>query len=361
MKVKFILVVFVMMPVSVFGGARFAVKVVNSVKEYDDVRWKDLSGLDLSSRRGLIETLRFNEETVWPAAEKMPAGLSPVELFKAGLNPGLGVRSLHEQGITGKGVTVAIIDQPLFTDHPEFDGKIVEYFDTGCGTESSMHGPAVASLLVGANCGTAPDAKLYYTAAPSWKKDSRYYAEALNWIIEKNKSLSENEKIRVVSVSAAPSGRGSPFDKNNKMWDKMSARAKAAGILVLDCTSHLGFIGPCWYNQDDPENVAKCTPGFPGSEGRFKTDTLFVPTCPRTTAEQYNDKEFSYVYWGKGGLSWGIPYCAGVLAMGWQVNPELTAGQMKQLLFKSAFKGKDGARIIYPERFIKLVKRTVKK
>lgn len=357
-KQLLVLLALVIIPASAFGEQRFPIKVITSVNEHDDVRWKDLSGLDLSSRRGLIETLRFNEKTVWPPAEKMPAGPSPSELIEAGKNPGLGVRGLHLQGITGKSVTVAIIDQPLHENHPEFDGKIVEYYDTGCGPErSSMHGPAVASFLVGTTCGTAPDAKLYYAAAPSWKKDAAYKAKALNWIIEKNKSLPENEKIRVVSVSASPN---QPSWANRQMWDKVFARAKAAGILVLDCTQNLGFIDRCWYNRNDPENVAKCTPGSPSSKS-FQSDKLLVPTSLRTCAEQFNAKEFAYTYYGRGGLSWGIPYCAGVLAMGWQVNPELSAGQMKQLLFKSALKGKDDSKIIYPEKFIKLVKRTVKK
>jgi hypothetical protein len=39
------------------------------------------------------------------------------------MNPGLGVRELHEEGITGKGVTVAIIDQNMILDHPEFQGN----------------------------------------------------------------------------------------------------------------------------------------------------------------------------------------------------------------------------------------------
>lgn len=106
-------------------------------------------------------------------AEKLPGGVDPKAVLKNAMNPGLGVSKLHAQGITGKGVNVGIIDQPLCQDHPEFAGKIAAYFDAGCGgSESSMHGPAVASLLVGSNCGTAPDAKVYYAAAPSWKRDT---------------------------------------------------------------------------------------------------------------------------------------------------------------------------------------------
>jgi subtilisin family serine protease len=321
------------------------------------MRWKDLSKLDLSGKKGLIPTLRFNQKTVWPQPDKMPPGSKPDKVLKDGMNPGLGIRKLHRQGITGKGVNVAIIDQPLYQDHPEFTGKIVAYHDVGCGSESSMHGPAVASLLVGKNCGTAPDARLYYAAAPSWTKDTAYQAKALNWIIEQNRKLPASKKIRVVSVSAAPSGTGSPFDKNQEMWDKACALAEAENILVLDCTNHHGIISPCWYNRSTPESVIRCTPGYPGRESRTYTGRILVPTSPRTTAEEFNKGDFSYQYCSRGGLSWAIPYCAGVLALGWQIQPEIGPEQMRELLFKSAYIHKSGNRIINPNGFIRLVRK----
>ena len=55
-------------------------------------------------------------------------------------------------------------------------------------------------------------------------------------------------------------------------------------------------------------------------------------------------------------MSWAIPYCAGVLAMGWQIRPDLPAEQMKELLFESAYTKKDGAKIIDPKKFIRIVK-----
>lgn len=48
-----------------------------------------------------------------------------------------------------------------------------------------MHGPAVASLLVDREIGTAPDTSIYYAAAPSWTEDSKYQADALMWIVKK--------------------------------------------------------------------------------------------------------------------------------------------------------------------------------
>jgi hypothetical protein len=329
---------------------------VESVKEFDDVRNKDLSKLDLSKGKRLIRTLKFNQKTIWPGQEKMPVGVDPNQILTAGMNPGLGVRDLHRQGITGKGVNVAIIDQPMYLDHPEFAGKIAAYYDTGCGTEkSSMHGPAVASLLVGANCGTAPDARVYYAAAPSWKRDTAYEAKALDWIIQQNAKLPLSEKIRVVSVSAAPL---SPHtrDRNRHMWTQTCAHAEAAGIMVLDCTEERGFIGKCWYNSKVPESVASCTPGHPKESAYFSPDRILAPAWGRTVAEEYKKGDFGYIY-GLGGTSWTIPYCAGVLALGWQIRPDLTSDQIRELLFESAYTKKDGAKIINPKKFIRLVQK----
>jgi hypothetical protein len=337
-------------------GKRRKIEPVESVKEFDDVRNKDLSRLDLSKRKRLIRTLQFNRKTVWPVSEKMPVNLDPNQVLTGGMNPGLGIRKLHEEGITGKGVNMAIIDQPMYLDHPEFAGKITTYHDMGCGSESSMHGPAVTSLLVGTNCGTAPDARVYYVAAPSWTKDTAYQAKALDWIVEQNERLPVSEKIRVVSVSAAPSGHGSPFEKNQQMWDKACACAEAAGILVLDCTHHHGFIGPCWYDAKVSESLAGCTPGFPGEGFSVRPGSILVPSSPRTTAEEMDKGDFSYIYWGRGGLSWTIPYCAGVLALGWQLRQDIPPERMREMLFKSAYVNKDGSKIINPVGFIRRVK-----
>jgi len=339
------------------GRGDSLVKPITSVKEFDDVRRKDLSELDLSELKGLVATLRFNQKTVWPGR----VGLFADRLLKKAMNPGLGIRHLHKQGITGKGVNVAIIDQPTYLTHPEFAGKIVSYHDTGCETdESSMHGPAVASLLVGTNCGTAPDARVYYAAVPSWKRDAAYYAKGLDWIIAQNEKLPEAEKIRVVSVSASPNQSSWA---NRQMWDMACARAEADGIMVLDCTSsHRGFIGRCWYNARVPESVAQCNPWAPPNR-EFRLDPtdigILVPSSPRTTAEDSEEEgKFGYQYCGRGGLSWAIPYCAGVLAMGWQVNPELSPDQMRELLFKSAYTKRNSAKIINPKKFIHLVKKS---
>ena len=348
-------------------GASFqTVRPINSVKKFDDVRNKDLSKLDLSARKRLIGTLEFDQRTIWPEQAKMPPGIDPEKILTDAMDPGLGVRELHQQGITGKGVNVAIIDQPLYMDHPEYAGKFVAYHDTGCGSsKNSMHGPTIASLLVGNQCGTAPGARVYYAAVPSWKMDAAYYADALDWIVTQNEVLPVSEKIRVVSVSAQPSGAGSKY-VNQSLWDQAVQLAEANGILVLDCTWHHGIVSLCWLDPQDRESVESCTPGFRRGPVQVDEGHIHVPSAPRTAAQAYDDKGFGYAYDGggsrsgrpmsKGGYSDTIPYAAGILALGWQIRPELSGEQMRELLFKSAYTKQNEAKIINPKKFILLAK-----
>lgn len=110
--------------------------------------------------------------------------------------------------------------------------------------------------------------------------------------------LRDEEKIRVVSVSAAPSGPKSPFTKNNQMWDDARARAEEAGILVLDCTGDRRFVGECHYGPGDREDVAQCKVEV---RGHRYDKQLLAPTAPRTITQRYEEGSFSYEYDGEGG------------------------------------------------------------
>ena len=331
---------------------------VEGISRFDDVRWSDLSCHDLSDHPNLISTLWYNQDTMWPDVGQLPPGCDPLTILDEAKNPGLGIRELHARGITGAGVNVAIIDQPMYLNHPEFVGKVVAYHDVGCDSDHSMHGPAVTSLLVGTNCGTAPDAMVYYVAVPSWKRDTQYEAEALDWIVEQNEKLPLSEKIRVVSVSACPTC-SSVRDANRDMWMPACARAEAAGIMVLDCTGERGFISCSYLDSAGPERVSRCAPGDPRHPTEpgftYGGEAIFVPSAPRTTAEQYSEEIPAYQYCGTGGRSWTIPYCAGVLALGWQIRPNAEPSQMRDLLFASAYTTCEGAKIIDPAEFIRFV------
>ena len=138
-----------------------------AIEKFQDFRAMDLSGIDLREiPTEILTTSEFDSQTVWPSVEKLPEKFDPEEILEQGKNPGLGLKELHEQGFTGKGVIVAIIDQKLDNDHSEYSEALASSEEIGISSEEemSMHGPAVASLLVGKNCGVSPEAKLHYRA-----------------------------------------------------------------------------------------------------------------------------------------------------------------------------------------------------
>ena len=307
-----------------------------------------------------IHTFTFNDSVILQGSEALQA-----EVLEAGKNPGLGVRSLHAQGITGAGIRVAVLDQHFLPDHPEYEGRIIKVFDSGVGetaTPSSMHAPSVIGVLAGETTGTAPGALVYFAAVPVWLEDSAYYANSLYWVIEENAKLPTHDKIRIVSVSAAPSGEYSPFTRNQDMWDEAILAAQEAGLLVLDCSNsnaQTGFIDAGYYDRDDPESPAKGTAGFPGRSATVLERYLYAPASLRTFAEQYTEGEYGYQYWSRGGNSWAVPYVAGVLAMGFQVNPDLGNDAATALLFETAATGTNGGNIVDPVAFIAAVQATL--
>ncbi len=172
-----------------------------------------------------------------------------------------------------------------------------------------------------------------------------------------NEKLSQDQKIRVVSVSSIPSGMWSEY-KNQEAWEAAYERAMKAGILVLDCTYEHGYTNPCTLDMYDPNNVTKCIPQWDGPINA-PHKRIYVPMSHRSMAIENDDLIFSYQYVGQGGVSWTVPYLSGVLAMGWQVNPTLTSSELLELVYASAYVTEENHAIINPQAFIELVRLTI--
>ena len=136
------------------------------------------------------------------------------------------------------------------------------------------------------------------------------------------------------------------------------AAAREAGILVIDCRGgeETGFVGLSYCMNGPSGDPAKYKPGTPRNTAPNDESLLFAPSSFRTTAQEYYEGQYLYTHWGEGGLSWSVPYVAGVLALGWQVNPDLDAQTMKDLLFESAWVNGRGCHMIDPPAFIELVR-----
>lgn len=310
-----------------------------------DLRSMDLAQLDLKNSLADLMYADFDSKTEWPPREKIPSGFEPQKIMELGKDPGLGIRALHSQGINGKGIGIAIIDQTLLVDHVEYKDRIRVYEEADDITDGwlqvQMHGPAVASIAVGKTVGVAPEADLYFIAtgdcggATSIETlDFSCRAKAIQRIVEINNTLPSDRKIRVLSMAFGwvPSSIG---------YEKIMAainEAKAAGIFVI--SSSLGHTYELYFHglgRDplaDPDQFESYMPGlwwennfFTGAPlnnypGNPPKQTLLVPMDSRTTASPTGVND--YVFYREGGWSWSIPYLAGMYALVAQVKPDIT-------------------------------------
>jgi len=333
--------------------------IMTSVPTYEqdsDERWQmdlrdyDLSALDLSGSLDDLFHASFDSRTNWPPNARMPQGFDWEHILELGKNPGLGIRNLHARGITGRDVNIAIIDQPLLTEHQEYINRLQLYeeINVDATTKSQMHGPAVASIAVGETVGVAPEADLYYIA--SWTGDwgvgenrftynFRYYAQCVRRVLELNEHLPKAQKIRVISMQTGWSPEQAGYDDITAAVEQ----AKAAGVFVV-CSSIEQVHGFKFHGLGrpplaDPDVFESYEPGiwwakkfYAGS--RF-SDRLLVPMDSRTTASPGGTDE--YVFYRQGGWSWSIPYIAGMYALAAQVNPTIIPNQFWSLALETGY------------------------
>ena len=88
-----------------------------------DIRNKDISAYSVNDYKDYLGSVCFNSSTIWSA--DIEEVLNPDNVMELGKNPGLGIRKIHEEGLTGKGVNIAIIDQGLNLDHEEYNSNIL--------------------------------------------------------------------------------------------------------------------------------------------------------------------------------------------------------------------------------------------
>ena len=206
-----------------------------------DLRSYDLSELDLSGSLDSLLYADFDSQTIWPPDDRMPEDFHWRHILELGKNPGLGVRSLHARGVTGRGVSIAILDQPMLIEHQEYSDQIQLYEEghAAPGVDSQMHGPAVASIAVGKTLGVAPEAQLYYIAL--WPGDFGagkdggfrynfvYLAQAIRRILKINSKLPENDRIRVISMQIGWGRKQAGYEEITAACEE----AKDAGMLVV--------------------------------------------------------------------------------------------------------------------------------
>jgi hypothetical protein len=296
-----------------------------------DMRSCDVSNIDIGKLDDNL--ISFNSDTIWPKV--LPEGFEPDSILEYNKNPGIGIRGLHDRGINGSNIGIAIIDQGLLLEHEQYKDNLMYYERVHCLDKGAqMHGPAVASIAVGKTIGVAPGAKLYYIASTfghynngNMDFDASIIADCILRVLEINDSLPENEKIRVISISRGYTREDKGYQELMDAIDK----ANDQNIFVVTASTeeyyHFNLSG---MNRDylkDPDDFNSYKPvGLIEKDFYDNPDNyvngLMVPIGSRTYAACTGTEDYEIGH--EGGMSWGVPWCAGFYAMCCQVKPDIT-------------------------------------
>ncbi len=324
----------------------------------------DLSDLDLSDYANMFDgqldptisqaeaakngiVLSWTDSVIWPSEKKLPNGVNPAQILQDSKKP-FGITEAHKAGKTGRGVSIAIIDQRLNREHDEYADRI-KYYDVGNGYQDKngidYHGSLVAGCAVGKNTGTAPDADLYYFAAPMIKITDdnervitrEYVNAALKKLLALNKTLPENQKIHFVSCSW-----GARSDLFTAETDALFRQCEADGMMILG-------------GAYKPLPTVSCDARYPNKN---KFGRIGIPTDGKTSPFLLG----GYAYTRAGGSSSTFPYIAGVFASATQGNQIFFTrpnwqNELKDILVRTATESKNGGKIINPDAIVREVTR----
>lgn len=300
-----------------------------------DARGTDLGQEQVPWPTEELWEMMFDSNTRWPA--DLNPDFDPQQVLEQNNAPGLGVRQVHDElGLTGKGINVAIIDQPLLTTHEEYRDTICYYKSLQTGDHTAtMHGSAVASILVGKNAGVAPGANLYYLVGYESGLDNieQDVTESLLYLLNVNETLPPEQKIQVISISNSTKGDA---------YMEALEQAKEQGVFVVDvgCRQYrrvkIAMLGR--QPMSDPDELEKLLPGSLAAENFYSSgierEQLWIPTDHITTASPTGDADT--VYYSVGGMSWAVPYLAGVYALALEARPELTPEEFWEAAYDTA-------------------------
>ena len=145
------------------------------------------------------------------------------------------LKSIHDQGITGEGVTIAVLDGAVNPNIPELKGANIQD-RTPCimtsAPENAAHGTTVAQILVSPEFGVAPGATLYTYTIPLHDDAPGTNCTISGWTGEAQNATpllieqAINDGADIITISSS-----FPNDSIDLRW--AMARALAEGVIVV--------------------------------------------------------------------------------------------------------------------------------
>ena len=164
--------------------------------------------------------------------------------------PAVGADELHLAGVTGRGVTVGVIDAGFRVSDPEIAGHVGAYRSFGDEGSDWTHGTAVASVVTD----TAPGANLHL-AAVGESTTPEEYREAVTWLRRSGADV----------IVDAGSYFGQPGDGSGEI----AAVASAAAREVVFVAASGNYAERHWRGRHDPTAGIERVRFAPGERANY--------------------------------------------------------------------------------------------
>ena len=239
------------------------------------------------------------------------------------------------RGRTGRGVSVAVVDSGIDTEHPDLKGKVRDSveaviedgridFRPSTSGDQAGHGTACAGIIAS----VAPDAELYSVKVlgPKASGTGDMFLVGLDYAIK--------QKFRIINLSLGTTKR----DFFAPLHDLLD-RAYQAGCVVVSAANNLPYPSYPSIFSSSVVSVIKRAGGDPFNFGyRFgQVIELVAPGVEVTTT------------WPGGGYrqltgnSFACPYIVGIIALIVEAYPNLTPFQVKSILYTVAQRNREQA------------------
>lgn len=312
----------------------------------------------------------------WMAGQAAPA--RPVSETSAVRLPGLD--KVWQQGLTGKGQTIAIIDSGIFP-HADLKDRVVGWLDLAGNknkpSDTWGHGTHVAGIAAGSGKasagevkGVAPEANLVGVRIGS-VSDA---VQALDWVIA-NK---DKYGVGVVNLSLGEiSTQGAAQDP----WCQAVQRAIDAGLTVVVAAGNEGANGPGSISTpgispnaitvggvddhgtvDPQDDTLYAGSGLgPTSYDRLAKPDVMAPAVavystlsPASGLDDRSQPHLAGGYLPMQGTSMATPAVAGLVALLKQARPDLSPADLKTILMQSVFHGPQNLPIVQADAALQL-------
>lgn len=319
---------------------------------YLDLSNYDFSGLDLKD----MTHIPFSSSTVWPSKDKLPAGFNPLDILNDCTSVDEDIKKLHDEGITGEGVTVAVIDSSFQgCHHVEFrNARLVRTTlkDARLDEFCHFHMECVLSKLVGENLGVAPKCKVLCYEVNTDEDNS---FDVVNCLKDIKRRIGSGEVIKAVNLSADIE----EFFDYYKEYSELVKELSSMGCEVVDYTRFGDNFFCCsssfMNNGFDDFDCASFAQIYSPELRRECNDKVNVVCSGRTLPEFCSNTGYKYEVVDC--FSWSIPQVVGLYALCLTQVKDLSFDMFVSICKETSKINKKGIRLLEPYKVVETAKK----